>query len=281
MPRGTVVACARREAAAAHTWSVIASPPNKIATTNGHWVQTNMDGFGGTGQPLFSEVSTVYVSCGCSPIGKVVDTLYKYDSGGEGKVLSVGESVDVFDSAGETDPQDIGGMWGPAKHGRYGDADQKSVNLQSLRDAAFIARNERWLNQGIAYLRTWTPRAVDTDCNADLHNLGLTPAMIQSYATNGPFPMIPIDPSIFQFMITNNADFAVTTGTQIFYQNPSSFIETSFAQMLGALVHEYGHLAGDTDAQEAADVNVVYDSQNTWYISNRLMRDCFSGVPNP
>ena len=61
-----------------YTYNDNATPPNQIATTNGHWVRTNMDGFGrpinaltGNGTTTVSEVDTVYVFCGCSPLGKM------------------------------------------------------------------------------------------------------------------------------------------------------------------------------------------------------------------
>jgi YD repeat-containing protein len=67
------------------TYNDSATPPNKIATTNGHWVQTNMDGFGrtirtitGNGTTTVSTVDTQYVPCGCSPIGKVGQTSAPY-----------------------------------------------------------------------------------------------------------------------------------------------------------------------------------------------------------
>jgi YD repeat-containing protein len=58
------------------------------ATTNGHWVQTQLDGFGrtihsitgygtGTGTTV-SEVDTVYAPCGCSPMGKVSQVSQPY-----------------------------------------------------------------------------------------------------------------------------------------------------------------------------------------------------------
>jgi hypothetical protein len=71
------------------TYNDSASPPNKIATTNGHWVQTNMDGFGrtirtqtGNGTTVVSTVDTVYVPCGCSPIGKMGQQSAPYAPGG-------------------------------------------------------------------------------------------------------------------------------------------------------------------------------------------------------
>jgi hypothetical protein len=52
-----------------YTYNDSATPPNKIATTNGHWVQTNMDGFGRTlntltrnGTTTVSEVDAVSTS---------------------------------------------------------------------------------------------------------------------------------------------------------------------------------------------------------------------------
>jgi hypothetical protein len=40
------------------------------------------------------------------------------------------------------------------------------------------------------------------------------------------------------------------------WELPFSFWQTSFSQMLGTLLHEYGHVAGVNDAQEAAGVHV-------------------------
>ena len=61
-----------------YTYADTASLPYKTATTNGHWVQTAMDGFGRTIQTLtgygttgVSVVATHYDPCGCSPLGKV------------------------------------------------------------------------------------------------------------------------------------------------------------------------------------------------------------------
>ncbi len=74
-----------------YTYNDTASPPNKIATTNGHWVRTNMDGFGrtvstltGYGTTTLSEVDAVYVFCGCSPIGKMGSQSAPYTPPGTG-----------------------------------------------------------------------------------------------------------------------------------------------------------------------------------------------------
>ena len=60
------------------TYNDSASPPTKVATTNSHWVRTTMDGLGrttktetGNGATTVSTVDTVYVPCGCSPLGKM------------------------------------------------------------------------------------------------------------------------------------------------------------------------------------------------------------------
>ena len=61
-----------------YTYNDTASPPTSIATTNGHWVETVMDGFGraiqtitGYGSTTLSTVDTQYAPCGCSPLGKL------------------------------------------------------------------------------------------------------------------------------------------------------------------------------------------------------------------
>jgi RHS repeat-associated protein len=66
-----------------------ASPPYKTATTNGHWVRTNMDGFGrtiqtitGYGSTTVSTVDTQYAPCSCSPLGKMSQTSQPYAPGG-------------------------------------------------------------------------------------------------------------------------------------------------------------------------------------------------------
>jgi len=94
-----------------YTYNDSASPPNMRATTNNHWVETVMDGFGRTTQTItgytlggtdttVSTVDTQYAPCGCSPLGKMSKqsqpygptdmemwTKYTYDA--SGRTLSV------------------------------------------------------------------------------------------------------------------------------------------------------------------------------------------------
>lgn len=119
------------------TFNDTASPPTRLAITNGHGTRTTLDGFGraikvetGTGTTtslttVFSVVESVYDSCGCSPLGKLkqtsmpyapggtpVNTIYAYD--GMGRTLTqtapdgsvthyayAGNSVTVTDPAGK------------------------------------------------------------------------------------------------------------------------------------------------------------------------------------
>jgi RHS repeat-associated protein len=71
-----------------YTYNDTASPPNKIATTDGHWVETEMDGFGrtiktitGYGSTTVSTVDTQYAPCGCSPLGKLSKVSQPYAPG--------------------------------------------------------------------------------------------------------------------------------------------------------------------------------------------------------
>ncbi len=72
-----------------YAYNDTASPPNKIATTNGHWVKTVMDGFGraiqtitGNGGTTVSTVDVQYAPCGCSPLGKLSRQSAPYAPGG-------------------------------------------------------------------------------------------------------------------------------------------------------------------------------------------------------
>jgi len=60
-----------------------------VATTNGHWVKTTMDGLGrtikvetGDASGTVSIVDTEYDSCACSPVGKVKRVSQPYAPGG-------------------------------------------------------------------------------------------------------------------------------------------------------------------------------------------------------
>ena len=112
-----------------YTYADTASPPYKTATTNTHWVQTAMDGFGRTIQTLntgASVVATHYDPCGCSPLGKMSQvsqpfapngsvywTNYTYDASGRTTKVALpdssattyayqGNTVTVTDPAGKT-----------------------------------------------------------------------------------------------------------------------------------------------------------------------------------
>ena len=112
-----------------YTYNDSASPPYKTATTNTHWIQTAMDGFGRTVQTLntgASVVATHYDPCGCSPLGKMSQvsqpftpngsvywTNYTYDASGRTTKVALpdgsattyayqGNTVTVTDPAGKT-----------------------------------------------------------------------------------------------------------------------------------------------------------------------------------
>jgi RHS repeat-associated protein len=72
-----------------YTYNDGATPPNQVATINGRYVRTSMDGFGrtirttnGSGTTDNSSVDTVYAACGCSPLGKVTQVSQPYAAGG-------------------------------------------------------------------------------------------------------------------------------------------------------------------------------------------------------
>ncbi len=91
-----------------YTYNDNAAPPNKIALTDHHGTETNMDGFGRTINTItgygtnnitistvLSTVDTKYLPCGCSPLGKLSQqsqpyapgfsdawTTYNYDASG-------------------------------------------------------------------------------------------------------------------------------------------------------------------------------------------------------
>jgi len=61
-----------------YTYNTTTVPFSVVATTNGHWTSTLMDGFGrtietatGYGATVVSKTDTNYTPCGCSPLGKV------------------------------------------------------------------------------------------------------------------------------------------------------------------------------------------------------------------
>ncbi len=143
-----------------------------------------------------------------------------------------------------------------------------------------VAQDMTWVAQGLSYLQKWAPAGSNTACNADLKALGLSPQAIQNIAST-VVPFLPT--SLFQFGAS--WDFAVVDGgypDAILYWNPQNFWQTTFSQILGTLLHEFAHFGpGVSDSVAAADVGVVFDPFNTWYISDKLMRDCFSGVQNP
>jgi RHS repeat-associated protein len=87
-----------------YTYNDTASPPNKIATTNGHWVKTVMDGFGrtiqtviGYGTTTVSTVDTQYAPAGCSPLGSQSQTSAPYAPGG-----SDAWTASTYDASGRT-----------------------------------------------------------------------------------------------------------------------------------------------------------------------------------
>jgi len=95
-----------------YTYADTASPPNKTATTNTHWVQTSMDGFGRTIMIWNNStagggsiVQTFYDPCGCSPLGKMSQvsqpfapngtvywTKYTYDASGRTTKIALPDS---------------------------------------------------------------------------------------------------------------------------------------------------------------------------------------------
>jgi len=90
------------------TYNDTATPPTHIALTNGHGTRTTLDGFGrtikvetGTGTAgnftVVSQVDSIYGSCGCSPLGKLVQTSMPHAPGG-----SVVYTTYAYDGMGRT-----------------------------------------------------------------------------------------------------------------------------------------------------------------------------------
>jgi RHS repeat-associated protein len=117
------------------------------ATTNGHWTQTTLDGFGRTMKSVrgyasnkVSEVDTVYGSCACSPIGKVGqvsqpyvpgNTVYwtKYTYDGLGRTLTQvapdGASTTTYAYSGNTTKiTDPAGKWKKYTYDVFGNLKQ-------------------------------------------------------------------------------------------------------------------------------------------------------------
>ncbi|HZU29040.1 MAG TPA: RHS repeat-associated core domain-containing protein [Bryobacteraceae bacterium] len=125
------------------TYTYTNSPATVTATTNGHYVKTTMDGFGrtikveqGDANGTKSTVDTVYGSCGCSPMGKVVKvsqpyppgateywTVYTYDA--LGRTVSVlapdGVSTTTNSYQGNvTTTTDAAGLWKTNTYDTFG-----------------------------------------------------------------------------------------------------------------------------------------------------------------
>jgi hypothetical protein len=72
-----------------YTYNDTQSPPNQVASTNGHYVYQSMDGFGrtvhtstGDNTTVQSQVDVQFAPCGCSPLGKVFKKSQPYPQGG-------------------------------------------------------------------------------------------------------------------------------------------------------------------------------------------------------
>ncbi len=70
------------------TYSYSNTAPQVVATVNGHWTQTSLDGLGRTARvatgyssTATSYVDTVYDTCGCTPVGKPYQTSLPYAPG--------------------------------------------------------------------------------------------------------------------------------------------------------------------------------------------------------
>ena len=120
-----------------YTYNDSASPPNHIATTNGHWAETVFDGFGrtiqtdagyksGSTSTTLSIVDTQYAPCGCSPLGKLSQqsapyapggsdawTVYHYDASGRttSVVLPDGSTTSYVYQGNQVTVTDPAGKW--------------------------------------------------------------------------------------------------------------------------------------------------------------------------
>ena len=91
-----------------YTYNDNASPPNKLAMTDGHGVETVMDGFGRTIQTItgygtttistvVSTVDSQYAPCGCSPLGKLYQQSEPYGPTGSDAWITY-----TYDASGRT-----------------------------------------------------------------------------------------------------------------------------------------------------------------------------------
>jgi YD repeat-containing protein len=118
-----------------------------LATTNGHWVKTTLDGFGrtistqtGNGTTIVSEVDTTYVGAACEPLGKigyktqpyvpgatVYQTYYNYD--GLGRVTysnlpDAGSAMYYFYSGNTVQVDDPAFIWKKFTRDAFGNLTQ-------------------------------------------------------------------------------------------------------------------------------------------------------------
>jgi RHS repeat-associated protein len=140
-----------------------------------------------------------------------------------------------------------------------------------------------WVPKGANFLKTFSTSS--SACQSDLAALGLKATDVQNCASNTLMINALTQAGVMASWPTG-ADFLVKvplgSNTPAIYYDALNFWQTSFAQLLGTLLHEYAHVenmnATDASLQQALGLPVSKDTAN---ISAKLATDCFSGVENP
>src|SRR6266852_5552347 len=181
------------------------APATRTATTNGHWTRTTLDGFGratktetGDTGGTKSTVDTVYDSCGCNPMGKMVKTSMPYSPNGTvywkqntydglGRTVSVievdGSHTDYVYQGNTVQVTDPAGKWKKFTSDAFG-------NLTSVLEPDPLTQPSGALTTTYAYdilnhLTTVSmPRATGTQARTFNYTTGTTVGTLLLSATN-------------------------------------------------------------------------------------------------
>ncbi len=134
----------------------------------------------------------------------------------------------------------------------------------------------------MSYLKTFSTSS--SDCLKDLKAAGLTAAEIDNYASTVRMVNALTHPAVAAGM-PPRIDFSPLEGAPVpsLAYNPLYYWQTSFAQLLGTLVHEYVHLQNpkQLDTQLQAALGLTVNSRDTSNISRKFATDCFAGIKDP
>jgi hypothetical protein len=115
--------------------------------------------------------------------------------------------------------------------------------------------------------------------------LGLTVSEVQNCAANTPMVNVLTMPgglpNNWPTGVDFSAEYPTGSSTPTIYYDPVNFWQTSFAQLLGTLVHEYAHVMNMSASDQDLLNDLSIKSNNPSDISRKLAADCFTGVPEP